>query len=339
MRSAAPPLLRVRGLKTRFPTRKGLVRAVDGVSFDLEAGETLGVVGESGCGKSVTALSLVRLVAPPGRVVAGEIVFEGRDLLKLSDGDLRHVRGGRIGFIFQDPMTSLNPLMTVGDQIMESVLLHTRKRGAEARSRTVELLDLVGIPSAARRVGNYPHEFSGGMRQRVMIAVAIACNPALLIADEPTTALDVTIQAQILDLMRDLQRELGMAVILISHDLGVVAQMCARVAVMYAGRIVESAPTRALFEAPAFPYTQGLMLCRPQRRVSGARLMPISGAPPNLAEPIVGCAFLPRCGHAESACRDGQPELQPVDGADHLSACLVVQRDGHAALRERVPVA
>jgi oligopeptide transport system ATP-binding protein len=332
MRPAEPPLLRVRGLKTCFPTRKGLVRAVDGVSFDLKAGETLGIVGESGCGKSVTALSLVRLVAPPGRVVDGEVVFEGRDLLKLSDGDLRRVRGGRIGFIFQDPMTSLNPLMTVGDQIMESVLLHTAKRGAEARSRTVQLLDLVGIPSAERRTRNYPHEFSGGMRQRVMIAVAIACNPTLLIADEPTTALDVTIQAQILDLMRDLQRELGMAVILISHDLGVVAHMCARVAVMYAGRIVESAPARALFAAPAFPYTQGLMLCRPQRRAAGARLMPIPGAPPNLAEPIVGCPFLPRCSHAESACREGRPELLPVDGNDHLSACRVVQRDGQLVL-------
>lgn len=320
-------LLELRDLRTYFPTRKGLVKAVDGVSFELDKGDTLGIVGESGCGKSMAALSILRLVPPPGQIVSGEIHFEGRDLLRADEAAMRRVRGGRIGFIFQDPMVSLNPVMTIGQQITESLELHTPLRGSDARKRAIQLLDRVGIPAAERRVDNYPHEFSGGMRQRAMIAIAISCEPALLLADEPTTALDVTIQAQILDLLRQLQRELGMAMVLISHDLGVVAQMCRRIMVMYAGRRAEIAPTRELLRTPAHPYTRGLLASRPG--LGGAvrqRLTPIAGMPPDLSALIPGCAFAPRCSQVEEACHEKQPPFLELE--DHRAvACWVAQRE------------
>jgi oligopeptide/dipeptide ABC transporter ATP-binding protein len=339
----AEPLLSVRDLRTYFPTRKGLVKAVDGVSFELDRGDTLGIVGESGSGKSITALSIVGLVPPPGRNVSGEVIFEGKDLLKASEFELRRVRGRRIGFIFQDPMVSLNPVMTIGDQITESLEIHTKLRGGDARKRAISLLDMVGIPSPERRVDNYPHEFSGGMRQRAMIAIAIACDPALLLADEPSTALDVTIQAQILELLKNLQRELGMALILISHDLGVVAEMCRRIMVMYAGRRAELAQTRDLLRSPAHPYTRGLLASRPGLHraapIAGTgngmssnghrvrvRLQPIPGMPPDLSTPIPGCAFAPRCTLAEDHCANHQPAFEQV-AEDHWAACWVAQRE------------
>ena len=330
------PLLRVEGLRTEFPTRAGVFRAVNGVSFDLGRGETLGIVGESGSGKSVTALSLVRLVAPPGRVVGGTVMFEGKNLLAASDKDLRRVRGGRIGFVFQDPMTSLNPLMTVGDQLEETIRIHTDLRGAAARKRAVELLKHVEIPAAESRVRAYPYEFSGGMCQRAMIAIAIACNPALLVADEPTTALDVTIQGQILSLIKELQRELSMALLLITHDLGVISHMCQRTAVMYAGRIVETGPTRALLSRSLHAYTRSLMLCRPTTGDTTARLLTIPGQPPNLAMDITGCPFAPRCPMAEAICSERDPELLELD-VNHTSACLLAQRDGLTAVVDRLP--
>ncbi len=330
------PLLTVTGLRTEFPTRTGVVRAVDGVSFAVGRGETLGIVGESGSGKSVTALSLVRLVASPGRVVAGKVIFEGADLLAASGRDLRRIRGGRIGFVFQDPMTSLNPLMSVGDQIVETLRLHTRLSAGDARKRAVELLGQVEIPSAAQRVRAYPHEFSGGMCQRVMIAIAIACSPALLIADEPTTALDVTIQGQILGLIKMLQHELSMALLLITHDLGVIAHMCQRTAVMYAGRIVETGPTAAVLSASSHPYTRMLLLCRPSVGTSARRLLTIAGQPPHLADAISGCAFAPRCPLAEPACSERVPDLIDLD-VGHASACLVAQRDGMRTVSDRLP--
>jgi oligopeptide transport system ATP-binding protein len=311
-------------------------KAVRGVSFTIDRGETLGIVGESGSGKSVTALSLVRLVAPPGRVAAGTVMFEGQDLLKASDDQLRQVRGGRIGFVFQDPMTSLNPLMTVGDQLTETLHLHTSLRGGAARKRAVELLKHVEIPAAESRVRAYPYEFSGGMCQRAMIAIAIACNPALLVADEPTTALDVTIQGQILALIKDLQRELGMALLLITHDLGVIAHMCQRTAVMYAGRIVETGPTRALLSTSLHAYTRSLMLCRPTASDTTRRLLTIPGQPPNLALELAGCPFAPRCPMAESVCSEVVPDLVEL-APDHTTACLIAQRDGLAVVTERIP--
>jgi oligopeptide/dipeptide ABC transporter ATP-binding protein len=329
-------LLSVRNLRTEFPTRSGLVKAVDDVSFDIGRGETLGIVGESGSGKSVTALSILRLVAQPGRIVGGEVVFAGRDLLTASEGELRRIRGGSVGFVFQDPMTSLNPVMSVGDQIIETLRIHTELSKAEARVRAVELLGLVEIPAAARRVRAYPHEFSGGMRQRAMLAVAIACRPALLIADEPTTALDVTVQRQILGLIKDLQRELSMALLLISHDLGVIAHMCERIAVMYAGRMVESGPTQEALAASSHPYTRSLLLCRPSAGTQPGRLVSIPGQPPDLADRIVGCAFAPRCPLVEPMCTEGRPDLIRLD-ATRSSACLVAQRDGPATVVERLP--
>jgi oligopeptide/dipeptide ABC transporter ATP-binding protein len=277
-------------------------------------------------------------VAPPGRVVGGRVYFEGRDLRSASDEELRKVRGGRIGFVFQDPMTSLNPLMTVGDQLTETIHLHTPLRGADARKRAVELLKLVEIPAAEARIRAYPYEFSGGMSQRAMIAIAIACNPALLVADEPTTALDVTIQGQILALIKDLQRELGMALLLITHDLGVISHMTQRTAVMYAGRIVETGPTRALLTKSQHAYTRSLLLCRPTAVDTTRRLLTIPGQPPNLAQPIHGCPFAPRCPMAEAICTEVDPELISLEPS-HATACLVAQRDGPDVVLQRIPAA
>ncbi len=314
--AAGPPLLEVRGLVTEFRTRAGLLRAVDGVSFSIAAGETLALVGESGCGKSVTAFSLMRLVAdPPGRIAAGEVLFEGRDLLKLPEAELRAVRGDRVAMIFQEPMTSLNPVMTVGEQIVEAIRQHRPVSRREALARAVALLEEVRIPDAARRAADYPHRLSGGMRQRVMIAMALACEPRLLIADEPTTALDVTIQAQVLDLIDALKARLGMAVLLITHDLGVVAQHAQRVAVMYAGRIVEQADTGTLFAAPAHPYTEGLLASIPRPGERTARLREIPGMVPSLAEMPPGCAFAPRCARAMARCAGERPSLEAHGGA------------------------
>jgi peptide/nickel transport system ATP-binding protein len=315
-------LLSVRDLKTYFFTEDGTTRAVDGVSFDVAPGETLGIVGESGCGKSVTALSVMRLIPPRmARTVGGSVTFEGQDLLALSEAEMRTIRGNRIAMIFQEPMTSLNPVLTVGHQIAEAVRIHEGASPGEARARAVEMLNLVRIPDARRRLADYPHQFSGGMRQRVMIAMALACNPRLLIADEPTTALDVTIQAQILRLMLELKERTGAAVILITHDLGVVAETCQRVIVMYAGRKIEEAPVLELFDRPAHPYTRGLMASIPRTGGRGKRrLAEIPGIVPSLREEIVGCAFAPRCPYAVERCRIEAPALRPV-AEGHTAAC------------------
>src|SRR5467141_1735360 len=318
-------LLEVRDLKTHFFTQEGVVKAVDGVSYALEEGETLGLVGESGCGKSVSALSIMRLVPdPPGRIVGGEILLEGTDLLGLDDAKMREIRGNRISMIFQEPMTSLNPVMRIGDQITEAVRLHRDMTSKEAWKQAVDMLRLVRIPEPERRAVEYPHQLSGGMRQRAMIAMALSCRPALLIADEPTTALDVTIQAQILALIVELQKELGTGLILITHDLGVVAQTAQRVIVMYAGRKVEEASVEALFENPRHPYTRGLMASMPAVISLGAktdaRLTEIPGMVPSLTNLPPGCAFAPRCSLAVDRCRAEYPPLQEVDG-DHFAAC------------------
>jgi len=334
------PLLEVDDLRTYFFTRDGVVRAVDGVSFTVYPGETLAIVGESGCGKSVTSLSILRLIAsPPGRIVAGRLVFEGRDLLGLSEDAMRDVRGNAISMIFQEPMTSLNPVLTIGRQISEALVLHRGMTKTEALARTVEMLRLVNIPDAERRVSQYPHQLSGGMRQRVMIAMALACDPKLLIADEPTTALDVTIQAQILDLMRGLKAKTGAAIVLITHDLGVVAEMAQRVVVMYAGRKVEEARVEDLFDRPRHPYTQGLLNSIPRLSETPAggdygaiaddgehvRLAEIPGTVPSLKEPIAGCVFAPRCAYATERCRAEYPPLeQKADG--HWVACWEADR-------------
>ncbi|HYZ31523.1 MAG TPA: ABC transporter ATP-binding protein [Crenalkalicoccus sp.] len=317
-------LLEIENLQTHFRTPDGVNRAVDGLSFQVEAGETLAVVGESGCGKSVTAMSVLRLIPePPGRM-AGSIRFEGRDLLKLSDREMRHIRGNEISMIFQEPMTSLNPVLTVGRQIGETLRLHQGLSAREAEARAVEMLTLVGIPEPARRVREYPHQLSGGMRQRVMIAIALACNPKLLIADEPTTALDVTIQAQILDLMRDLKHRVGAAIILITHDLGVVAEVAERVVVMYAGRKVEEAPVGPLFRTPRHPYTQGLLGSVPRLGTSltgeETRLQEIPGLVPSLKQKIPGCVFASRCPHATDLCRQVAPALE-AKAPGHFAAC------------------
>ena len=326
------PLLEVEGLKTHFFTRDGVVRAVDGVSFVVHAGETVAIVGESGCGKSVTSLSILRLIAsPPGRTVAGSIRFEGRDLLALSEPEMRKVRGNEISMIFQEPMTSLNPVLTVGRQIAEALTLHRGLARDAAQARAVEMLALVNIPEPARRVREYPHQLSGGMRQRVMIAMALACNPKLLIADEPTTALDVTIQAQILDLMRALKEKTGAAIVLITHDLGVVAEMAQRVVVMYAGRKVEEAPVGALFAHPRHPYTQGLLNSIPRLGAAAAgariRLEEIRGMVPSMREAIPGCVFAPRCGYATDRCRTEYPPLE-TKAEGHVVACWEADRIG-----------
>lgn len=319
------PLLEVRNLRTHFATTRGEIRAVDDVSFTLERGETLSLVGESGCGKSVTALSLMRLVSQPGRVVGGQILFAGRDLRELSESQMRQIRGNDMAMIFQDPMTSLNPVYTVGEQIAEAIRLHRKVSRREAWQQAVAGMRDVAIPAPEQRAKNYPHEMSGGMRQRVMIAMALACDPELLIADEPTTALDVTIQAQILDLLAELQAKRNLALLLITHDLGVVAEVSDRVAVMYAGRIVEEAPVRELFARPRHPYTEGLLRAVPRLAEEGAerkqRLTTIEGVVPNPLELPPGCRFAPRCQHAQEACRQGEIELMNLS-EDHMSRCM-----------------
>jgi oligopeptide/dipeptide ABC transporter ATP-binding protein len=322
-------LLAIEDLHTHFRTSAGVVRAVDGVSYGVRSGETLAVVGESGCGKSVTALSILRLVAmPPGIQAGGAIRFEGEDLLCADLERMREIRGNEIAMIFQEPMTSLNPVYTVGDQIQEAIELHQDVDPETARGRVLEMLARVGIPDPERRIGEYPHQMSGGMRQRVMIAMALSCNPKLLIADEPTTALDVTIQAQILDLLRRLQAELGMSILLITHDLGVVAEMAHRVVVMYAGRVVEVAGVRELFARPRHPYTAGLFHSLPRLDAEGERLSPIEGSVPDLLHLPPGCRFHPRCPFALERCRREEPALLPVGGAAaHESACFVVQQE------------
>jgi peptide/nickel transport system ATP-binding protein len=324
----AAPLLEVEGLKTHFFTRDGVVRAVDGVSFSIQPGETLALVGESGCGKSVTSLSILRLIAsPPGRTVAGAIRFNGRDLLGLTERAMRDVRGNEISMIFQEPMTSLNPVLTVGRQIAEALVLHRGLARSQATARAIEMLHLVNIPEAARRASEYPHQMSGGMRQRVMIAMALACDPKLLIADEPTTALDVTIQAQILDLMRALKAKTGAAIMLITHDLGVVAEMAQRVVVMYAGRKVEEARVDDLFARPRHPYTRGLLNSIPRlgAKSGRARLAEIPGMVPSLREPIAGCAFATRCPYAVERCRVEAPPLE-ARAEGHTVACWEADR-------------
>ena len=315
-------LLEVKDLRTYFFTQEGTVRAVDGVTWDLEEGETLGLVGESGCGKSVTALSILRLIPnPPGRIVDGEILFEGRDLLKVSNSEMRHIRGNRIAMVFQEPMTSLNPVLTIGNQIIEVIKLHMGLEQAEGRARAVELLEMVGIPEATRRIDDYPHQFSGGMRQRAMIAMALACNPKLLLADEPTTALDVTIQAQILDIIARLARELGTAVVLITHNLGVVARYVDNVNVMYAGKIIETGTVVDIFHDPRHPYTVGLLRSVPRLdAVEHERLVTIEGQPPLLIAPIAGCPFEPRCDWAIDKCSTDPPQLEEKS-TGHFAAC------------------
>jgi oligopeptide transport system ATP-binding protein len=319
------PILDVRDLQTHFYTRAGIVRAVDGVSFSVQPGETLGIVGESGSGKSVTVLSIMRLLPnPPGRIVGGQVLLhddgQTRDLVQLPESDVRSIRGDIISMIFQDPMVSLNPVLTIGYQIAEPLIIHRGMTPSQARRHATELLEQVGIPAPGDRLNDYPHQFSGGMRQRVMIAIAMACRPKLLIADEPTTALDVTIQAQILDLIVQLNREHGTAVILITHDLGVVAELCKRVVVMYAGRVIETAPAERLYALPQHPYTTGLLRSVPMLGPNvKQRLMSIRGMPPDLIDPPDGCRFRPRCLRAEVRC-EAEPALATV-GADHSAAC------------------
>jgi len=318
---SAQPLLDVRGLVTEFHSSEGVFKAVDDISFSVARGETLGIVGESGCGKSVTSLSVMGLIPrPPGKIPAGEIVFEGRDLLTLSSRQMRDVRGNDISMIFQEPMTSLNPVYTVGQQIMEGILLHENISEAQARERAIEMLRLVRIPSPEGRVDDFPHQMSGGMRQRVMIAMALACNPKLLIADEPTTALDVTIQAQILDLMRDLRERTGTAIMLITHDLGVIAELADRVVVMYAGKVVEEARVGDLFTDPQHPYTLGLLGSIPKLDVEEERLATIEGSVPNPYNMPAGCKFNPRCPFADDKCRQEVPALAEVKPG-HKVAC------------------
>jgi peptide/nickel transport system ATP-binding protein len=323
--AAQPMVLEVKNLQTVFFTNSGLFRAVDDVSFSVRRGETLAIVGESGCGKSVSALSIMRLVPnPPGRIVGGSVLLEGTDLLALNEAEMREIRGNRISMIFQEPMTSLNPVMRIGDQITEAVRLHRDMTRREAWAQAVEMLRLVRIPEPARRALEYPHQLSGGMRQRAMIAMALACRPVLLIADEPTTALDVTIQAQILALVLELQQELGMGLILITHDLGVVAQTAQRVIVMYAGKKVEEASVETLFADPRHPYTRGLMASIPalplHQAKADARLTEIPGMVPSLTRLPKGCAFAPRCAFAVQRCREEYPPLQEW-GANHWAAC------------------
>jgi oligopeptide/dipeptide ABC transporter ATP-binding protein len=318
-------LLEIDGLQTHFFTEAGTVKAVDGVTLTVRKGETLGIVGESGCGKSVTALSVLRLIpTPPGKIVGGRILLEGRDLLQLPEEEMRKVRGASISMIFQEPMTSLNPVFTVGDQIAEGIRLHQGLSKRESWDKSIEMLRLVRIPDPERRVKEYPHQMSGGMRQRVMIAMALSCNPQLLIADEPTTALDVTIQAQILELLSQLKAELGMAVMLITHDLGVVADTAARVAVMYAGRVVEEAPVRELFTDPLHPYTQGLLnsIPRLEKTERRTRLQAIPGMVPDLLDLPPGCKFQARCPKIFEPCRGEEPPLKTV-GGDHRVRCYL----------------
>ncbi len=319
-----PPLLQVKDLRTYFNTEEGVVKAVDGVTYDVQEGETLALVGESGCGKSVSALALLRLIPiPPGRIVSGEVLFEGDDLLKLSESEIRKIRGNRISMVFQEPMTSLNPVLTIGKQLTESLELHLKLDKEAAVARAVQLLEMVGVAEADRRVNDYPHQFSGGMRQRVMIAMAMSCNPKLLIADEPTTALDVTIQAQVLEVMARLSREFGTAVIIITHNLGVVARYADRVNVMYAGKIIESSTAEKVYADPRHPYTLGLLNSVPRLdQVTGEKLIPIEGLPPDLGRLPPGCSFYPRCTYRVAKCREEYPPLQLV-AEGHYAACWV----------------
>ena len=315
------PLLDVRNLRTWFHTERGLFKAVDGISFQVRRGKAVGLVGESGCGKSVTSLSLMGLVPqPPGRVQADALVFDGQDVMGMSAEERRLLRGGRMAMVFQEPMTSLNPVHTIGAQIVEALRAHGDMSHEAANKRAIEVLELVRIPSAAQRFDDFPHRLSGGMRQRVMIAMALACNPVLLVADEPTTALDVTIQAQILDLLRDLQQRLGMAVLIITHDLGVIAELVDEVIVMYAGQIVESAPVQALFDDPQHPYTIGLLGSIPRLDVARERLSTIEGTVPSPANQPAGCRFAPRCPFADARCHANPPALRAI-GVGHQVAC------------------
>jgi oligopeptide transport system ATP-binding protein len=316
-----PAILKVEDLVTRFNTPEGVVHAVNGVSFDLKEGETLGVVGESGCGKSVTMLSILQLIPrPPGKIIRGKAYFHESDLIKLNAEEIRHVRGAQIGMVFQDPMTSLNPVLTIGKQVSEPLMLHLGMNKKEAEERVIELLRLVGIPEAEKRLAQYPHQFSGGMRQRVMIAMALACNPQILIADEPTTALDVTIQAQIVDLVKKLRDEIGMSIIWITHDLGIVAGLAQRVIVMYAGFIIEEAQVKELYAHPQHPYTLGLLNSLPRLDSNEhQRLTDIPGMPPQLLQEPIGCPFAPRCPFVFDRCKENPPLLEVA--VDHRAAC------------------
>jgi oligopeptide/dipeptide ABC transporter ATP-binding protein len=310
---AATPILELDDLQVQFSTRAGILRAVDGVSLTIEPGETLGLVGESGSGKSVTARAIMRLVpSPPGIYAGGRILFEGKDLLSLSEGEMQRMRGDQIAMVFQDPMTFLNPVYTAGEQVAEAIRTHQGASRADAKGQTIELFRTVGIPNAEARYSAYPHELSGGLRQRVMISMALSSRPKLLIADEPTTALDVTIQAQILDLLRNLQQEFGMSILLITHDLGVVAEMCDKVAVMYAGRIVEEASIEPIFDNPGHPYTSGLLEAIPNASRDGAPFRPIPGSPPDLARLPQGCRFAPRCRYRQEICVSTPPPMVPI---------------------------
>jgi oligopeptide transport system ATP-binding protein len=317
------PLLRITNLKTEFHTEDGIVHAVNGVSYDMQPGEVLGVVGESGCGKSVHAMSIMRLIQiPPGKIVEGEVLLDGRDLLRLTDAEMRHVRGRDVAMVFQDPMTSLNPVYTVGFQIMEALILHKNMDQKEARERAGEMLNLVGIPGAHKRLDDYPHQFSGGMRQRAMIAMALSCEPKLLIADEPTTALDVTIQAQIVALVRRLQEELGMAVMWITHDLGVVAELAEMINVMYAGMIIERGNVYSVYKRTRHPYTLGLLGSLPRiDEAVGTKLVSIPGLPPDLVALPPGCPFAARCVYRIEKCIEERPPLMDTDDLGHRSAC------------------
>ena len=319
-------LLEIKNLKTHFFTHEGTVKAVDGVSFKINQGETLGIVGESGSGKSVTALSVMRLIPyPPGKIVGGEIYFEGKNLLKLGDNEIRKMRGKKISMIFQEPMTSLDPVFTIGHEIGEVIQLHQGLNKEEARKKSIEMLKIVGMPDVEKRIDNYPHELSGGMRQRVMIAMALSCNPTLLIADEPTTALDVTIQAQILRLINDLKNKFGASVMLITHDLGVIAEMCDKVAVMYAGHIVEYTDVYTLFNNPLHPYTKGLSKSIPRMDVETEHLDAIPGIVPNLLDLPSGCPFYPRCDFSFKRCVEELPELLEIENS-HLVKCHLVKK-------------
>lgn len=322
-------LLNVQGLETQFRTREGIVHAVNGVSFTLKEGETLGIVGESGCGKSVTVMSMLRLIpSPPGKVVAGQAFYQGKDLLKMSDEEIRHIRGAQISMIFQDPMTSFNPVLTIGRQVAEPLEIHQGMNRKQAYERVSEMLELVGIPKAKDRLGDYPHQFSGGMRQRVMIAMSLVCNPSILIADEPTTALDVTIQAQIVELAKELRDKLGMSMIWITHDLGVIAGLADRMAVMYGGFIIETAPVKSLYAMPTHPYTLGLLNSLPRMDVDTARrLESIDGVPPILMQKSTSCPFAPRCTFVVEHCLQENPPLLETS-PDHFTACWVDPKTG-----------
>jgi len=319
------PFLKVKNLKTYFFTDDGVVKAVDGVNFEVYPGETLGIVGESGCGKSVTSLSILRLLDEKGRIVDGEIIFDGKDLTKLSEDEMRDIRGNDIAMIFQEPMVALNPVYTIGDQIMEAIILHQKVSKDEARKIAIDMLRKVGIPEPEKRVDEYPHELSGGMRQRAMIAMALSCHPKLLIADEPTTALDVTIQAQILELMKQLQKDLGMSIIMITHDLGVIAEVSDRVAVMYAGKIVEYTDVKRLFKDPKHPYTWALLNAIPRMDIEQRRLFSIPGVVPDALHFPPGCKFHTRCEFATEKCKKKEPELVEIEKG-HFAACWNIEK-------------